>query len=326
MTTMTTTIVPPSTKAIRTTKTTTRPTRPFDLSRYRAPAPCVCIPAKTRGRVYFSHLDRGSSGRMDKPIGTGGAPQPGFSPRKLRFVAAGPPRIYTEICGPPLSLLSFDAGRLMHRFANKPVTSSLLAIGVVLWFRCPVHWRRRLPAAACARRADDDPAQLRARRHRQHARHDGNSREPALQWKPEFMAATDTLFGMADNVKFRRDIFCLEFSFKPLRMIEVDVPVAWAAPSGNSSGTWCTAVRNTGQVLKPVEGEDGVFRRNRQGRPGPIPAAVRSRIARSPGGRRPVSKSYLDRVIPAAVPRLASAKRPARRCSTVSKSPSSRSP
>ena len=49
---------------------------------------------------------------------------------------------------------------------------------------------------------------------------------PALQWNPEFLAATETLVGMADKVKFRREIYCLEFSFKPLRMIEVDVPIA----------------------------------------------------------------------------------------------------
>src|SRR6185295_18840991 len=49
---------------------------------------------------------------------------------------------------------------------------------------------------------------------------------PALEWKLEFTAGSDTLYGMADKAKFRRDIFCLEFSFKPLRMIAVDLPTA----------------------------------------------------------------------------------------------------
>ena len=40
------------------------------------------------------------------------------------------------------------------------------------------------------------------------------------------MAANETLAGMADQVKFRREIYCLEFAFKPLRMVDVDVPVA----------------------------------------------------------------------------------------------------
>src|SRR3954468_186545 len=48
----------------------------------------------------------------------------------------------------------------------------------------------------------------------------------AVEWKPEYIASSDTLFGMADKAKFRREIYCLEFSFKPLRMIEVDVPAA----------------------------------------------------------------------------------------------------
>src|SRR6478735_12068373 len=43
-----------------------------------------------------------------------------------------------------------------------------------------------------------------------------------LEWKPEFMAVSDTLYGMAEQAKFRRAIYCLEFAFKPLRMIEVD--------------------------------------------------------------------------------------------------------
>ena len=65
---------------------------------------------------------------------------------------------------------------------------------------------------------------------------------PALQWNPEFLAATDTLYGMADKVKFRRDVYCLEFSFKPLRMIEVDVPTGLRRhASGSWFGIWSTA-------------------------------------------------------------------------------------
>src|SRR5215212_6508577 len=82
---------------------------------------------------------------------------------------------------------------------------------------------------------------------------------PAVQWKPEFIAASDTLYGMSDKAKFRREIYCLEFSFKPLRMIEVDVPLA----AGNTERklVWYLVyrVRNTGQTLKPVQGQDGVY-------------------------------------------------------------------
>ena len=126
---------------------------------------------------------------------------------------------------------------------------------------------------------------------------------PALEWKPEFMAASDTLYGMADKVKFRRD------DLLPRILVQ-----AAAHDRGRCAGrlrrqasdklVWYLVyrVRNTGQVLKPVEGEDGVYSAaTGQGRPGSLPAAVCFGIARSPGDGERVSKSYLDRVIPAAV-------------------------
>ena len=71
-------------------------------------------------------------------------------------------------------------------------------------------------------------------------------------------------------MKFRREIWCLEFSFKPLRMIEVDVPL----PAGGTQRklVWYLVyrVRNTGQVLKPVEGEGGVFTAEAWRRAGPF--------------------------------------------------------
>ncbi|HVT26749.1 MAG TPA: hypothetical protein VHE81_01915 [Lacipirellulaceae bacterium] len=125
---------------------------------------------------------------------------------------------------------------------------------------------------------------------------------PALRWKPEFLASSDTLYGMADQAKFRRSIYCLEFSFKPLRMIEVDVPL----PSGGTQRKliWYMVyrVRNTGQVLKPVVGDGGVYT-TEMAKGGPIrflPQFVLESHDRQPNGQ-PVAKSYLDRVIPAAV-------------------------
>ena len=85
---------------------------------------------------------------------------------------------------------------------------------------------------------------------------------------------------MSADVKFRRDIWCLEFSFKPLRMIEVDVPTL----GRHANLVWYLVyrVRNTGQVLKPVEGEGGVFTAELgQRRADAILPAVRARIARS---------------------------------------------
>jgi hypothetical protein len=134
---------------------------------------------------------------------------------------------------------------------------------------------------------------------------------PALQWNPEFLAVSDTLYGMANAVKFRRDIWCLEFSFKPLRMVEVDVPL----PSGGTQRklVWYLVyrVRNTGQVLEPVRADDGVFTAELK-QNGPIrflPQFVLESQDRLPSGER-TSIAYLDRVIPAADAAIAEREQP----------------
>jgi hypothetical protein len=116
---------------------------------------------------------------------------------------------------------------------------------------------------------------------------------PQLQWKPELIPATDTLYSMSDGAKFRREIWGLEFAFKPLRMIEVD---------GKLVMYLVYRVRNTGQTLEPTEGEGGVF----EAKPGsgePIqffPQFVLESHDRAGNGDR-AAKAYLDRVLPAAV-------------------------
>jgi hypothetical protein len=136
----------------------------------------------------------------------------------------------------------------------------------------------------------------------------------ALQWKPEFLAASDTLFGLSADVKFRRDIWCLEFSFKPLRMIEVDVPT----PSGGSERKLVLylvyRVRNTGQVLRPVEGEGNIFT-SEMAKGGPIrflPQFILESNDLSSAGKR-VSKAYLDRVLPSAVAAISQRETPGRK-------------
>jgi hypothetical protein len=125
---------------------------------------------------------------------------------------------------------------------------------------------------------------------------------PTLRWNPEYFANSDTLLGMSGQVKFRREIYCLQFSFKPLRMIEVDVPL----PSGGTQRklVWYLVYRvtNTGQTLKPEEGADGVYSA-KPGKGGPVrfvPQFVLESQDRTADGKR-VGKQYLDRVIPAAV-------------------------
>ena len=122
------------------------------------------------------------------------------------------------------------------------------------------------------------------------------------KWQPELMTDSRTLYGMSEGVKFRRDVWCLEFAFKPLRMIRVDVP----GPDGRVERklVWYMvySVRNTGATLKPVEQPDGVFT-TEPGKGGPvrfIPSFVLESHDLTADGR-PIEKSYLDRIIPAAM-------------------------
>lgn len=122
------------------------------------------------------------------------------------------------------------------------------------------------------------------------------------KWQPELITDSRTLYGMAEGVKFRRDVSCLEFSFKPLRMIRVNVP----GPNGTveSKVVWYLvyAVRNTGEVMKPVEGDGGVFT-TEMGKGGPlrfVPSFVLQSHDLTADGQ-PIEKAYLDRIIPAAM-------------------------
>jgi hypothetical protein len=125
--------------------------------------------------------------------------------------------------------------------------------------------------------------------------------DKTLDWTPKFNSASRTLYGMSSDVKFRREVYGLEFSFKPLRMITVDVPTASGSTERKLVWYLVYRVRNTGQVLKSVVGEDGVYSAQ-LGQGGPLrfrPQFVLESQDRLHNGGR-VSKSYLDRVIPAA--------------------------
>jgi hypothetical protein len=128
--------------------------------------------------------------------------------------------------------------------------------------------------------------------------------DPALRWnpEPEFLAASRTVYGMSTGVKFRREVYCLEFSFKPLRMVEVDVPQSDGTMQRKFVWYMVYRVRNTGRVLKPVEQEASSYAAELgPGQPVRfLPSFVLESQDRESTGER-VDKAYLDRVIPAAV-------------------------
>jgi hypothetical protein len=137
---------------------------------------------------------------------------------------------------------------------------------------------------------------------------------PALEWAPEFLAASDTLVGMSSATKFRREVWGLEFSFKPLRMIELDVPTRSGGAQRMHVWYLVYRVRNTGETLVPSEGEGGVFSATpSQGKPRRfVPEFVLESHDRASSGGR-AKKSYLDRIIPTAVAAISRRETPGRR-------------
>ena len=73
------------------------------------------------------------------------------------------------------------------------------------------------------------------------------------------LLAADGKLDFAKNVAFRRDIWALEFKFKPLRMIDVDLP----QPSGfmQRKPIWYLiySISNNIKTMHPVRAEDGTY-------------------------------------------------------------------
>ena len=123
-----------------------------------------------------------------------------------------------------------------------------------------------------------------------------------LQRDPLTDTKSRTLSEMAAAVPFRRDIWCLELSFKPLRMLAVDIP----QPSGQMQRklVWYLVyrVRNTGAGLSPQERKDGTFLSVEKATDSVqfYPQFVLTSQDVNRAGKR-IRKAYLDRILPAAV-------------------------
>ena len=126
-----------------------------------------------------------------------------------------------------------------------------------------------------------------------------------------------TAASLARIIDFRRDIWCLEFSFKPIRFVEVDLPAEGGSLRRVVVWYMLYSVKNTGQTLHPVPdlanpqefGETGETRYRYDVEevaepirfiPHMILATEDSRLA------------YPDQVIPAAVPVIRRREDPAR--------------
>jgi hypothetical protein len=134
---------------------------------------------------------------------------------------------------------------------------------------------------------------------------------PEIHWgapdfadgRPFFDPRTRTLVEMARQVTLRREIYCLEFSFKPLRMVYIDLP----QPNGQMARKliWYMVyrVRYRGGDLRPAPdlvGSAPIFKRveavSYESRRA-FPMLVLEDFVRD--------KKYLDRVLPTAKQRIA---------------------
>lgn len=131
-----------------------------------------------------------------------------------------------------------------------------------------------------------------------------------VDWQPHFESKTNTLKKIATQTILRRNIWNLDFSFKPLRMVNVDIP----QPSGKMQRKliWYMVyrVQNNGQHLTPVAVEDRFGHKT-------YDSQVANEVLNYGQTARDATlrffphfvlechefkKSYLDRVIPVAMP------------------------
>ena len=115
------------------------------------------------------------------------------------------------------------------------------------------------------------------------------------------LLAIDPSYTWAKDVAFRRDIWCLQLKFKPVRMIYVDIP----QPSGQMRRKliWYMvySVTNTGKTLQPVQGNDKTFDVVQVDKPVEfIPEFVLEGHESLDEGQG-ISKAYADSLIPVAV-------------------------
>jgi hypothetical protein len=118
-----------------------------------------------------------------------------------------------------------------------------------------------------------------------------------IDWKPETQSQSTTLAALTKDIPFRRPCWYLEFTFKPLRMIDVDMP----RPDGRMERRqiWYLVyhVKNMGDHLE-ADPEGGKNVKLEANKPTTQDIFFRPQfVLESPES----NKAYLDRVLPLAV-------------------------
>ena len=130
---------------------------------------------------------------------------------------------------------------------------------------------------------------------------------PNLNWSPKLSAKSRTLKEMATAQVFRRKIWCLEFTFKPVRMIQVDVPQEDGKLQRKLIWYLVYHVKNSGGHLQPVRQQDGAYEIKKVDEPVVFEPQF---VLEAPEFD---NKAYLDRVIPAAMEPIRQKEDPRRR-------------
>lgn len=121
---------------------------------------------------------------------------------------------------------------------------------------------------------------------------------PDLDWTPNFSPKSNTLQEMAKQVVLRRTIWELEFAFKPLRMIEVDIPQPTGVMQRKLIWYMVYRVSNRGLALSPTESVDAFGHKAYKVEKVNFP--TRRFFPHFVLESREYQKSYLDRILPAA--------------------------
>ncbi|MCH2127603.1 MAG: hypothetical protein MK179_00605 [Pirellulaceae bacterium] len=79
---------------------------------------------------------------------------------------------------------------------------------------------------------------------------------PDLDWQPNFSPKTRRLLDKAQSIILRRGIWNLEFAFKPVRMLNVDIPQPDGTMERNLVWYLAYRVTNRGHHLKPQTQQD----------------------------------------------------------------------
>ena len=133
--------------------------------------------------------------------------------------------------------------------------------------------------------------------------------QQALAWVPKRAAPTTTFVELARRLEYPRDIWCLEFAFKPPRQIDVDIPVGEGRM--RRATVWYLVYR-----VKNVGGRRIVVGTNDEGQPDPAQRTVEtfekpvrflphfvleSREGLAADEGLASYRAYLDRVVPSAM-------------------------